>query len=88
MRKMISFIGIIYPKWKRSHHYFGNEPLVLILELETSNVEEERGQINSVRPSNTRTLEEELVDLKGGKDNSHKKTRGMKYVLEQNVQPL
>jgi hypothetical protein len=43
MRKMISFIGIIYPKWKRSHHYFGNEPLVLILELETSNVEEERG---------------------------------------------
>jgi hypothetical protein len=49
---------------------FQYEPLVLTPKPKTSNEEEERRQINGVGPSKTRTVEEELADLRGGRDSS------------------
>jgi hypothetical protein len=46
---------------------FEYEPLILCLELETSNEEENKGDINGARPSGTRIVKE-LGNLKGGKD--------------------
>ncbi len=65
---------------------FQYEPLVLTPKPKTSNEEEERRQINGVGPSKTRTVEEELADLRGGRDSSQKKVGGMKNVLEQTLE--
>jgi hypothetical protein len=50
--------------------FFHYEPLILIFKSETWDEEEERGQIDDVRPSEIRTIEEELVDPSGGRDSS------------------
>ncbi len=50
--------------------FFNYEPLILILESETLDEEEERGQTNDAKPSKIRTIEEELVNPNGGKDSS------------------
>jgi hypothetical protein len=55
---------------------FEYEPLVLSLEPETSNEEEERRDINGARPLGIKTLEEELGDLKGGKESPYKEAAG------------
>jgi hypothetical protein len=36
----------------------------------------------------TRTIKEEPVDLRGGRDNSQKEVGGMKYVLKHSFKPL
>jgi hypothetical protein len=41
-----------------------------------------------VRPSSTRTIEEELGDLKGGKDSPKKEVGGKTYVSEQILEPI
>jgi hypothetical protein len=51
-------------------------------------MKKKRGQNDGVRPPKTRTIKEELVDLKGGRDNSQKEARGMENVLKQNLKPL
>ncbi len=66
---------------------FYYEPLTLILESKTSYQEEEKGQ-NGARPLDTRTIKEEPVDLRGGRDNSQKEVGGMKYVLKHSFKPL
>jgi hypothetical protein len=50
--------------------FFHYEPLILILESETLEEENKKGQINDAKPSKIRTIEEELVNLSGGKDSS------------------
>jgi hypothetical protein len=49
---------------------FQYKPLVLTLELETSYEEEKKRHIDGVGQLMTKTTKEELVDLKGGRDNS------------------
>jgi hypothetical protein len=49
---------------------FQYEPLVLIPKPETSNEEEKRRHTNGARPSWTIIGEEELTNLKGGRDSS------------------
>ncbi len=60
--------------------------MVLHPKHEISNEEEDKGDIGGVGPSNTRILEEELGDLKGGKENSNReainKTYASKHILE------
>jgi hypothetical protein len=68
--------------------FFQYEPLVFTPKSKTLDEEEEKRQINGVRPSKTRTTEEEQVDLKRGRDNSQKEARGMKYVPKHNLKPL
>jgi hypothetical protein len=46
---------------------FEYEPLVLSLEPKTSNEEEDRGNVNGVGPLGTKTIEDELGDLRGGR---------------------
>jgi hypothetical protein len=58
---------------------FKYEPLILSLELETSN-EEDKGDIDGVRPLGTKILEE-LGNLRGGKDNP--KREDVKQTLKQ-----
>jgi hypothetical protein len=65
--------------------FFQYEALVFTPKSKTSDEEEERGQIDGVGPSKTRTIKEEPVDLKGGRDSSQKEARGMKNVLKQNL---
>ncbi len=67
---------------------FEYEPLVLSLELETSNEEKDRGNINGVGPLSTKTLKEEPKDLRGGKDSLKKVVGGETYALEQNFKPI
>ncbi len=51
---------------------FQYEPLVLILEPKTLYEEKEKRQINGARPSETRIVEDELVDLRGGRNSPPK----------------
>jgi hypothetical protein len=60
--------------------FFQHEPLILIPKSKTSNEEEERGQTDGVRPSKTRTIKVEPIDLKRGRDSSQKEVGGMKNV--------
>jgi hypothetical protein len=46
---------------------FQYEPLIFILELETSDEEEKKGNINGIGPLGIIKEEEEPIDLKGGK---------------------
>jgi hypothetical protein len=95
-------IGKVYKMYKRNEKlymhkisrmekvipFFQYEPLVLTLESKTLDEEEERGQTNGVGPSKTRTIKEEPVDLKGGRDSSQKEAKGMKNVSKQILKPL
>ncbi len=58
--------------------FFQYESLILILESKTSNEEEERGQTDGARPSDTEIAEEELTNLRKERDNSHEEVGGMK----------
>jgi hypothetical protein len=51
---------------------FQYEPLVLTPKPKTSYEEKEKGNIDGVRPSMTRTKMEELIDLRGRRDSSQK----------------
>jgi hypothetical protein len=51
---------------------FEYEPLVFSPKPRTSYEEEDRGNTNGARPSSTKTIEKELGDFKGGKDNPKK----------------
>jgi len=68
--------------------FFQYEPLILIPKSKTSNEEEERGQTNGVGPSKTRTIKEEPIDLKRGRDSSQKEVGGMKNVSKHSLKPL
>jgi len=95
-------IGKVYKMYKRNEKlymhkisrmekvipFFQYEPLVLTLESKTLDEEEERGQTDGVGPSKTRTIKEEPVDLKGGRDSSQKEAKGMKNVSKQILKPL
>jgi hypothetical protein len=59
---------------------FEYEPLVMSLDLKTSDEEENRRDTNGARPSGTR-IAKEPKDLRGGKD-SHEK-EAAKKILEQ-----
>jgi hypothetical protein len=58
---------------------FKYEPLIMSPELETSNEEEDKRNIDGAKPSFIRTLEEELGDLRGGKDSLKKEVSGKTY---------
>ncbi len=64
---------------------FEYEHLVLFLKLETLDEEEDRGNINGVGSSGTKTSKEEPKDLKGGKDNLKREASGETYALEQTL---
>jgi hypothetical protein len=50
----------------------------LIPKLETSNEEEDKGHTNGVGSSRTIIKEEELANLRGGRDSSQRQIGGMK----------
>ncbi len=67
---------------------FQYEPLVLSLELETSNEEEDIGNIDGVGPLGTKKKKEEPRNLKGGKDNVQREVGGMTYASKQTPEPI
>ncbi len=58
---------------------FRYEPLLLSLKPKTLDEEKDKGNTDSAWPSNTKTTNEELRDLKGGKDSSKRKNGGKTY---------
>ncbi len=58
---------------------FQYEPLIFILELETSDEEEKKGNINGIGPLGIIKEEEEPIDLKGGKYSPQREIGGMIY---------
>ncbi len=66
---------------------FEYEPLVFSPKLETLNKEEDKGDIGGVGPSNTKIVEEEPEDLKGGKESPNKEVGGKTYASEQILEP-
>ncbi len=67
---------------------FEYEPLVLSLELKTSNEEEDKGNNDGVGPLKIRTIEEELGDLRGGRDSPKREVGDKTYVSEQTLEPI
>jgi hypothetical protein len=61
---------------------FEYEPLILSLEPKTSNQEEDKGNNDGVRPLRIRMIEEELGDLRGGRDNPQRGVNDKTYVSE------
>jgi hypothetical protein len=61
------------------------EPLVLSLELRTSNEEENKGDIDGVGPSCIRIVEEEQRDLIGGMDTPKREATSKTYTLKQTL---
>jgi len=47
---------------------FQYEPIIFTLKPETSDEEEEKGNIDGVRPSSIKAEKDELANFKGGKD--------------------
>jgi hypothetical protein len=66
---------------------FQYEPLVF---SKTKNFiwEEDKGNTNGARPSNTRIEEEEPRDFRGGKDSLQREASGMTYALKQTLEPI
>ncbi len=85
---MKSSTCIRYFTWKKVIPSFQYEPLVFTPKLTTSYEEKNRGNTNGARPSKIRTKQEEPTYLKGGRDSSHMEVGGMKYALEQILEPL
>jgi hypothetical protein len=50
--------------------------------------EEDRGDISGARPSTIRTPEEELGDLRRGKESPNSKVAGKTYASEQILEPI
>ncbi len=67
---------------------FQYEPLVLTPKLKTSYEEENKGNTNGARPSNTRIKKEELVDFRGGRDISQREDRGMTCASKETLKPI
>jgi hypothetical protein len=67
---------------------FEYEPLVFSPKLKTSDEEEDRGNTNGARPSSTKTIEEELGDFRGGKDNPKKEADGETYASKHTIKPI
>jgi hypothetical protein len=67
---------------------FECEPLVLFPELEILDEEEDRGDIGVAGPSTIRTPEEELGDLRRGKESPNSEVVGKTYASEQILEPI
>ncbi len=67
---------------------FEYEPLVFSLEPKTLDEKKDKGDTSGAGPSNTRTIEEELGDLRGGKESPNRvaaiKTYALEQILERN----
>jgi hypothetical protein len=64
---------------------FEYEPLVLSLELETSYEEEDKGNIDGVRPLSIRTKKEKPANLRQRKHSPQSEVGGMTYTSEQTL---
>jgi hypothetical protein len=67
---------------------FEYEPLVLSLEPKTWDEEEDKRYNDGVGPLRIRTIEEELGDLRGGRDSPKREVGDKTYVSEQTLEPL
>jgi hypothetical protein len=86
-------LGKVYKKYERNERLYKHmifqmekimlpfeyEPLILYLKLETSNEEEDKGDIDGVGPSSIRVAKEP-GDLRGGKDSLEREV--VKQTLE------
>jgi hypothetical protein len=79
MREMKSYTCIRYFRWKRSYHQFNVNLSSSFQNQKTLDEQEKRGNIDGVGPSNIRTEEEELANLRGGRDSFEREVGGMTY---------